>query len=169
MNKNIEEKIKCLENFISQFESIVIAYSGGVDSTFLLKVATDTLGKEKVLGVIAKSETYTASEFEDAIRIAKDFGFNHKIIETSELEINQFADNPPDRCYYCKKELMIRLKNIAKEFNNAVVFDGTNFNDKSDHRPGMQALNELNIKSPLMECGFTKDDIRKLLHQLSSL
>ena len=166
MNKKLSEKMKILKDYISQFNSVVVAYSGGVDSTFLLKITTDVLGKNNVLGVTAKSETYTSSELDDAIKMAKELGFNHKIIETSELEIDDFANNPPNRCYYCKKELMMKLKAIAKKFKDAVIFDGTNFDDKSDHRPGMIATKELNIKSPLLECGFTKDDIRALSKEM---
>ena len=167
MSSKTDEKLKVLKDYISQFKKIIVAYSGGVDSTFLLKIATDVLGRKNVLGITAKSETYPSSELNDAIKMAKKFNFNHKIIETSELEIDNFADNPIERCYYCKKELMMKLKAIAKKFNNAVIFDGTNYDDKSDHRPGMKATRELNIKSPLLEYSFTKNDIRELSREMN--
>ena len=144
----------------------LVAYSGGADSTFLLKVAVDTLGKQNVLAVTAKSETYTSSELKDAVKNAKRIGARHIIISTNELKNPDFRKNPADRCYYCKSELFNRLKKIAKKENIKFVIDASNADDLKDYRPGAKAKNELGIRSPLQESGFTKNDIRRFSKKL---
>jgi uncharacterized protein len=159
-----EQRMKKLDNLkaiISNTGGAVVAFSGGVDSTFLLKVAHDVLG-DKVLAVTANSETYPKRELEEAKAFAKSLGIRHIIIETLELEIAGFADNPPDRCFYCKHELFSKLTEIAKVNGLEVVFDGSNYDDRNDHRPGMRAAKELGVVSPLKEAQMTKDDIREL-------
>ena len=158
----LENKLDNLKNILKKYESIVVGYSGGVDSTFLLKIATDTLGKKNVLGVTAKSETYPKAEFEESQRIAEKFGFRVKVIESSELEIENFAQNDVNRCYYCKKELFSLLRKIADEEGLRNVADGSNMDDLNDYRPGMKAAKEIGVVSPLKEAGFTKQDIRDL-------
>jgi uncharacterized protein len=159
-----EQRMKKLDNLkaiIKNTGGAVVAFSGGVDSTFLLKVAQDVLG-DKVLAVTANSETYPKRELEEAIAFAYSLGIRHIVIETLELEIAGFADNPPDRCFYCKHELFSKLTEIAKANELEVVFDGSNYDDRNDHRPGMRAAKELGVVSPLKEAQMTKDDIREL-------
>jgi uncharacterized protein len=161
MKEQRTEKLDNLKAIISNTGGAVVAFSGGVDSTFLLKVAHDVLG-DKVLAVTANSETYPKRELEEAKAFAKSLGIRHIIIETLELEIAGFADNPPDRCFYCKHELFSKLTEIAKANGIEVVFDGSNYDDRNDHRPGMRAAKELGVVSPLKEAQMTKDDIREL-------
>jgi len=154
-------KKKNLEHILEGLGSVLVAFSGGVDSTFLLKVAMDTLGAEKVLAVTATSLTYPEPELAEARRLAEDFGARHMVIESEETNIPEFVSNPPNRCYYCKRELFGKLIKIAGEHGLAAVLDGTNIDDKSDHRPGRQASEELGVRSPLLEAGFTKEEIRE--------
>jgi len=155
-----------LKKILKALKSVVIAYSGGVDSTFLLKAAVDTLGRENVLAVTAKSETYPSREFREAKTMAKRIGARHKIIHTSELAIKGFKNNPVNRCYYCKKELFSRLKNIAKNEKLDYCIDGANYDDLKDIRYGRFAAKELNVRSPLVEAKITKEDIRKFSKRL---
>jgi uncharacterized protein len=140
---------------------VLVAFSGGVDSTFLLKTAHEVLGKN-VLAVIASSETYPQQEREEAIRFAEEFNIRYKVIETKELESSDFADNPPERCYFCKKELFSKLKDIAEAEGISYILDGSNYEDESDFRPGMKAGEELGIQSPLKDAHLGKSEIRQL-------
>lgn len=140
--------------------SVLIAFSGGVDSTFLLKVARDTLGAN-VLAVTAVSRTYPKAELEFAKKIAGSFGARHLIIRTRELQNRDFSANSPQRCYFCKKELFSRLNSLARKKKIKYVLDASNISDKKDFRPGSKAKKELKIHSPLAEAGFTKEDVRK--------
>jgi len=141
--------------------SALLAYSGGVDSTFLAHVAGEVLG-EGFLAVTAASETYPERERRKAEEFAKQFGFQHVTVSTSELGIAGFSENPPDRCYYCKKELFETLKRIAGTRGIAHVLDGQNADDADDYRPGAKAARELGVISPLKDAGLTKDEIREL-------
>jgi pyridinium-3,5-biscarboxylic acid mononucleotide sulfurtransferase len=154
------EKLENLKNIILNSESAVIAFSGGVDSTFLAKVAKDTLGT-KVLLITATSSTYPERELQCAKNLAKEIDLLHRIIISEELDIDGFSDNPPDRCYYCKRELFLKIKQIALNENYKFVFDGSNLDDLGDYRPGRRALKELGIRSPLCEANLTKEDVRK--------
>lgn len=154
-------KLENLKTIIKKTGGAVVAFSGGVDSTFLLKVAHDILG-DKVLAVTANSETYPKRELEAAQTFALSLGIRHIVIETLELEIDGFADNPPDRCYYCKHELFSKLTEIAKANGIEYVFDGSNYDDRNDHRPGMRAAKQLGVVSPLKQAEMTKDDIREI-------
>jgi uncharacterized protein len=139
----------------------LVAYSGGVDSTLLLCVASQVLGKN-VLAVIATSETYPQKEVRAARSLARQLGVDHLVVKTRELENPKFAQNSPLRCYHCKQELFSRLKKIAEERSIPSILDGSNYDDRSDYRPGSKAAKELGIRSPLREAGLTKAEIRAL-------
>jgi len=140
---------------------VLVAFSGGVDSSLLLKAAADALGKE-TLAVMAVSETYPAEETVKAERLARTMKVPFRLIHTAELEDPEFQKNPPDRCYLCKKELFGRLAAIAAEEGIPFVLDGSNHDDRLDFRPGTKAAVELGVRSPLKEAGLTKSEIRQL-------
>jgi len=158
-------KFEALKKFIGQYESAVIAFSGGVDSTFLACVAQEVL-KNKVLLVTATSSTYPFYELAEAKETAAFLKAPHRVIVSEEIDIPGFSNNPPDRCYYCKSELFIKIKHIAQQENFAVVFEGSNADDLKDYRPGMKAVSELGIISPLRQAGLTKAEIRAMSLQL---
>jgi pyridinium-3,5-biscarboxylic acid mononucleotide sulfurtransferase len=156
-----EAKLIRLQQMLRGIGSCVIAYSGGVDSTFLCKVAYDVLGKN-VLAVTAASSTYPQRELSEAKRLAKTIGIAHIVIRSEELNIKNFTENPPDRCYYCKKTLFKKLRQLAKDHEFSKVLDGSNADDMFDYRPGGKACKELGVLSPLKDAGLTKADIRAL-------
>jgi len=145
---------------------VAIAFSGGVDSTFLVKAAKDVLGRKNVLAVTAASETFPRSELKDAKRLAKRLGVDHIIIRTRELNNPDFKSNPPRRCYYCKSELFGRLKAIARDRGFKYVADASNYDDRKDFRPGSRAAKEKGIRSPLKEARITKKEVRRLSKRL---
>jgi uncharacterized protein len=157
----LNDKYIQLQLILHELDSVVIGYSGGVDSTLLLKIAVDTLGNN-ALAVIGKSETYPTREYEEAEKLAKSFGAKYEMVYTEETDDLKFKENPPDRCYYCKTELFTKLTDIAKAKNIKWICDGTNTDDLGDFRPGMKAVKEKNVRSPLLEAGFSKNDIREL-------
>jgi uncharacterized protein len=161
----LEEKFQLLKDIIKKRESAAIAFSGGVDSTFLIKVAHEVLG-DNLIAVTATSSTYPERELKEAIKYAEDMGVKHIIISSEELEIQGFASNPKNRCYYCKKELFTKIKEVAIQNGVKYVFDGSNLDDTGDYRPGMQAAKELEVVSPIKEAGLTKSDIRELSKEL---
>jgi len=144
---------------------VVIGYSGGVDSTFLLRVASELLG-HNALAVIGRSETYPTREFEEAVRLAESFGARYRVVKTEETDILKFKENPPNRCYFCKMELFGKLAAIAREEGLHWVADGTIVDDVGDFRPGMRAKNESGVRSPLLEAGLTKREVRELSRTL---
>ena len=162
----VEEKLLKLREIVKDLESVVVAFSGGVDSTLVAKVCYDVL-KDNSMVVTARSETYPDFEFEEAKKLAKEIGIKHLVIDISELAIKGFADNPPDRCYFCKTELFEKLKDIAKQHRFLHVADGANLDDTKEFRPGLKASKELNVKSPLKESGMTKEDIREVSKMLN--
>jgi len=162
----LEKKLADLKRILKSMESVVIAFSGGVDSTFLSKVAFDVL-KDKAFAVTATSATYPQAEFEEAKKLAQEIGIRHEVIVSEELDIPEFASNPTNRCYYCKSELFRKLREVADQYGFKYVADGSNLDDLSDYRPGMQAANELKVRSPLKEAQLTKADIRELSKQMN--
>lgn len=158
----LKRKLEKLKSIIISCKKAIVAYSGGVDSSFLLKCCLDYLGKDSVLAVTAVSPTYTRKELTTAKEIAKGLGISHTVISTEEVDNPNFRSNPRNRCYYCKTELFSKLKSIAQKKGIGFVFDGTNADDLKDYRPGRQAKEELGVRSPLAESGLHKADIRKL-------
>lgn len=157
----INEKMELLKSNIGKMGKLVVAFSGGVDSTFLLKVAHDVL-KEEVIAVTARSSTYPEREYREAVDFVEKLGIKHITIISEELDIEGFSKNPVDRCYHCKKELFSKIQVVAEQNGIGFIADGSNVDDLDDYRPGMMALKELSIVSPLREAGMTKDDIRIL-------
>lgn len=160
-----EEKLEKLKGLLGEMGSILLAYSGGVDSTFLLKVAVDTLGN-KAFAVTAKSPVYPAREYLKAREMAQVLGVKLFSLETFEMARAEFTRNFPDRCYFCKTSLFAQLKEIAHLRGIKWVVDGTNFDDLEDFRPGRKAAQDLDIRSPLCEVGLTKEEIRMLSKKL---
>jgi uncharacterized protein len=160
-----QAKFERLKRILEEMRRVLVAFSGGVDSTFLLKVAKDILG-ENVLAVIASSETYPEREQQEAIRIVGDMKARYKVIHTKELDNPDFKNNPPERCYFCKSELFSRLKTIAADEDISYICDGSNFEDTQDFRPGSKAAEELGVRSPLKEVQLVKEEIRLLSRML---
>lgn len=155
------EKLHVVEEVLQPLDSVLVAYSGGVDSTFLLKLCRDVLGGN-VLAVTAKSPTYPSREMDSAIEMAKFLSVRHRIVESRELKNLDFVANSPERCYYCKLELFHTLKGIAREEGLGNIADGSNYDDLSDYRPGSRAAAQLGVRHPLQEAKLTKEDIRFL-------
>ena len=157
-------KEQALRDALASLDSVIVAYSGGVDSAYLAYIATRTLG-DRAVAVTADSPSYPERHRSLAIRIARDFGLRHEIIKTSELENPAYRANPANRCYFCKHELYTHLSAHRRRRASAVVVDGNNADDRGDYRPGRQAAREFGVRSPLDEVDLTKDEIRELSHR----
>lgn len=162
---NLQEKYTNLKQYIQQLGSVAIAFSGGVDSTFLLKTAHDVLG-DAVIAVTASSCSFPKRELEEAKEFCRKEGIRHFICESEELHIEGFAQNPKNRCYLCKSELFTKIKEIAEEHQIQFVAEGSNMDDNGDYRPGLIAVKELEVKSPLREACLNKEEIRQLSKEL---
>ncbi len=163
--KSLQRKYDHLRRIVKEAGSAVLAFSGGVDSTFLLKVCADLLG-EKALAVTARSETYPVRELKEAKNLARLIGVKHVVIVSEELDVPGFSDNPPDRCFLCKHELFSKVKQIARDHGIGSVFDASNIDDVGDFRPGRMAARKLMVRSPLEEAKLTKEEIRTLSRML---
>jgi uncharacterized protein len=160
-----KEKYEVLKKYISGLENLIVAFSGGVDSTFLLKTAHDLL-ENKVIAVTVRSYSFPKRELNEAIAFCKKEGITHIICDSEELDIEGFSHNPTNRCYLCKKELFSKIWNIAKEKGIKNVVEASNIDDNRDYRPGHIAVSELEVKSPLRYANLTKDEIRVLSKKL---
>ena len=161
-NKDNEKYKKLIEWFQAKNVKVLIALSGGVDSAVVALIAKNALGKENVLAITANYQTLSNEELDTAIKVANELAINHKIIEYNELENTEFIKNDSSRCFHCRNELADNLIKIATREDFQLIVDGSNIDDLNDYRPGMIALHKKGIKSPLIETGFNKKDIRKV-------
>ena len=161
----IENKLVCLKNILQELDSVLIAYSGGTDSTLLATLSSELLG-QKALTVFIYSPVFTTEERTEAELLARKRGFRYRAIEGKQMENPEFVANTPDRCYFCRKDMFRALKEIATEEGLNWIIDGTNHDDLSDFRTGIRAAKESGIRSPLCEAGLTKEEIRQISHEI---
>lgn len=159
---SLDRKEQCLHALLRGYGRVAVGFSGGVDSTLLLRVALDVLGAESVLAVIADTPSLPRSEFAEALGLAERMGATCVVIDPDELSDPRYAANPADRCYFCKKHLFEHIAREASERGFGAVLDGNNADDAGDYRPGRRAAQELGVRSPLLDAGLTKADIRAL-------
>ena len=161
------DRLEKLRNFIASFDSVAIAFSGGVDSSTLLALTAEVLGRERVVAVTASSPTTPSRDLEDARKFAEMIGVRHEFIELNELEDENFRKNPPNRCYFCKRMLLSKITEFARNEGIQAVFEGTNADELRGHRPGFRAIAEFeNVYSPWAMFGITKDEIREIARKM---
>ena len=165
LDKTIESKYEYLKQYIADKGSLAVAFSGGVDSTLLMKVVADVLG-EKAVAITAKSISFPEREHKESEDFCKDNGIKQIVVEVDQMRIEGFKNNPPDRCYLCKRVIFDTIINAARGIGIANVAEGSNKDDDGDYRPGMRAIKELGVFSPLKDAGLSKDEIRKLSKEL---
>ena len=161
-----EMKYERLLKYLKSLESVAVAYSSGVDSTLLLYAACEALGRDNVVAITAKSCSFPKREFDETVAFCEEHGIRHEICESEELDIEGFRENPKNRCYLCKRELFEKIGDISRRNNLKYVVEGSNVDDEGDYRPGLMAVKELNVKSPLREVGLYKAEIRELSKKL---
>ncbi len=157
----LDQKERALHDYLKSLGSVIVAFSGGVDSAYVAYAAAQVLG-DRALAVTAVSPSYPAAHKEDALKFVQQFGLRHLFINTDEMEDPRYRSNPANRCYYCKTELYGKLGPLAKERGFAAICDGVNVDDLGDFRPGRQAAKDVGVRSPLVECGITKVEVREL-------
>lgn len=162
---DLEAKHQKARNILQSLDSVIVAYSGGIDSALVLRLAMDTLG-DQAIGVTADSASVPRKELSEAKRLASDMGARHLVIQTEEFKNENYTSNPGNRCYYCKTELYGKLRDLAREKGVQHIANGTNVDDLGDHRPGLIAADELQVISPLRDAGLTKAEVRELAKQL---
>ena len=162
----LDTRLERLRTVLKGYGSVCIGYSGGVDSAFLARFALDVLGPERVLAVTGRSASYPEVQWRAALEVVERHGIPHLEVDTHEMEDPSYAANPSNRCYFCKAELWSVLRPVAARKGLAVLVDGSNADDRSDHRPGARAGAEAGVRSPLQEAGLTKADIREASRQL---
>lgn len=167
--KPYQEKHQNLKSILENYKQVLVAFSGGVDSALVLKVACDSLGVENVLAVTADSPSYPQEELDNAVKLGQEFGLNgrHLVIKTEEVSNPNYAENPLNRCFFCKDELYTKLQVIAQENNIPHILDGANLSDQKDFRPGRKAAFKFGIKSPLIEAQLDKEEIRQIARELN--
>jgi uncharacterized protein len=164
---NIASKYEVLRNIVRDLKTVLVAYSGGMDSTLLLKTCVDVLGTDNVVAFTGNAPTFPVKEIEQAKQIVSGIGAEHLLYDTEILKDELFVENTKERCYHCKKHLLHIAARVAKEKNMACIADGTNFDDTGDFRPGSRAVKEMGVISPLLQAELTKDDIKALSRMLS--
>ena len=165
-DRSAQEKLDEMSGILRSLKRVAVAFSAGVDSTFLLKVAIDVLGPENVVAVTADSDSLARQEFDEAARLAEQFGAEHVVIQTREMDDPNYRANPSNRCYYCKSELFEKIDGFLAERGLEVAVAGVNADDYDDWRPGIQAGKERGVRAPCAEAGMTKEDIRLLSEQM---
>jgi len=166
-NMELQDKIKILKLWFQERKSSIVAFSGGIDSSLVLFLAREFQGKEHAIGVISNSESLKQKDFQLARDFCQQYDITLEVIKTNELEDERYNQNPINRCFFCKEHLYTDLTELSRKYPGFVVLSGTNYDDLGDFRPGIDAAKKMNVKSPLVDCKITKDDIRQISRHYS--